>query len=80
MMEILFTSYARAGGIEIPPGKRIFSAPTAKTPATDRPRRPGRVKAGLALLLRHLGKTVTSLGERLVAPSHNGSLETGSCR
>jgi hypothetical protein len=38
------------------------------------------VKAGVALLLRHLGKTVTSLGERLVAPAHEASLETESCR
>jgi hypothetical protein len=38
------------------------------------------VKAGVALLLRHLGKTVTSLGKRLVAPAHEASLETESCR
>jgi hypothetical protein len=38
------------------------------------------VKAGVALALRHLGKTVTSLGERLVAPAHEASLETESCR
>jgi hypothetical protein len=80
MMEVLFRSFARAGGIEIPPGKRIFSAPAAKTAATDRPRQPGRVTAGVALLLRHLGKTVTSLGERLVAPAHEASLEIKSCR
>ena len=79
-MEILFRSVARAGGIEIPPDRRIFAAPTAKTPATDRPRQPSRVKAGVALALRHLGKTVTSLGERLVAPAHEASLETESCR
>jgi hypothetical protein len=79
-MEILFRSFARAGGIEVPTGRRIFSAPTAKTPATDRPHQPGRVKAGVALALRHLGKTVTNLGERLVAPAHQASLETESCR
>ena len=79
-MEILFRSVARAGGIEIPPDRRIFAAPTAKTPATDRPRQPSRVKAGVALLLRHLGKIVTGLGERLVAPSSGGTMETESCR
>jgi hypothetical protein len=38
------------------------------------------VKAGVAVLLRHLGKIVTGLGERLVAPSSGGTMETESCR
>ncbi len=62
MMDILFRSIARAGGIEVPDGVRIVPLP----------RRSGHGRRVAARSLRSLGRALYRLGDRLVAEATAG--------
>ena len=79
-MEILFASIARAGGVEIPEGKRIFAQRPTPAPATTPNRAPGHLKIALGRLLRGLGGVAVATGERLLARPQGRDLGTSACR
>ena len=78
-MQILFSSIARAGGIEMSAKKPLDGSVSLVASAVEDIRGPGLLRTSIGLFLRGLGQTASGLGERLLAKPGPAPWQAANC-